>query len=79
MVPQPPPSKTTIICHLDTLLIQQGITLTELAQRVGVTKENLSVLKNQHAKAIRFTTLTAICEALSCQPGNLFTTIKDTS
>lgn len=59
--------------HLDVLLDQRGMTLTELAARVGVTVVNLSVLKNGRAKAIRFSTLTAICEALDCQPGELLT------
>ncbi|MCO7196260.1 helix-turn-helix transcriptional regulator [Pseudonocardia sp. McavD-2-B] len=49
------------------------MTLTELARRVGVTHANLSVLKNGHARAIRFSTLSAICEVLDCQPGDLMT------
>ncbi|MFF5305147.1 helix-turn-helix domain-containing protein [Streptomyces sp. NPDC013161] len=53
------------------LLSERGMTLTELAHRVGVTNVNLSVLKNGRAKAIRFTTLTRICEVLQCQPGDL--------
>lgn len=57
--------------HLDKLLSEHGMTLTELANRVGVTNVNLSVLKNGRAKAIRFTTLTRICEVLQCQPGDL--------
>ncbi|MFK0117121.1 helix-turn-helix domain-containing protein [Streptomyces sp. NPDC090994] len=57
--------------HLDRLLAERGMTLTELAQRVGVTNVNLSVLKNGRAKAIRFTTLTRICAVLRCQPGDL--------
>lgn len=57
--------------HLDQLLEDRGMTLTELAERVGVTVVNLSVLKNDRAKAIRFTTLTAICRELGCQPGDL--------
>ncbi|MDQ4092491.1 MAG: helix-turn-helix domain-containing protein [Actinomycetota bacterium] len=48
------------------------MTVAELARRVGVTVVNLSVLKNNRARAIRFSTLTALCEALSCQPGDLF-------
>ena len=59
--------------HIDTLLTQRGMTLAELAARVGVTVVNLSVLKNQRAKAIRFSTLTALCHALDCQPGDLIT------
>ncbi|GAA2638032.1 helix-turn-helix transcriptional regulator [Streptomyces vastus] len=57
--------------HLDRLLAERGMTLAELAARVGVTNVNLSILKNGRAKAIRFTTLTRICEALDCQPGDL--------
>lgn len=60
-----------IAVHLDDLLIDRGMTLTELAERVGVTLVNLSVLKNGRARAIRFTTLTAICRELDCQPGDL--------
>ena len=61
-----------IHCRLDELLAERGLTLTALADRIGVTIVNLSVLKNQRAKAVRFSTLTAICEALDCQPGDLF-------
>jgi putative transcriptional regulator len=57
--------------HLDKLLADRGMTLTELADRVGVTVVNLSVLKNGRARAIRFSTMTAICRALDCQPGDL--------
>ena len=61
-----------IVCHLDRLLAQREMTLTELAQRVGVTVVNLSILKNDRAKAVRFSTLTRICDALGCRPGDLF-------
>ncbi|MCW2842177.1 MAG: transcriptional regulator [Nocardioides sp.] len=61
-----------IHCRLDELLDERGLTLTALADRIGVTVVNLSVLKNQRAKAVRFSTLTAICKALDCQPGDLF-------
>lgn len=57
--------------HLDRLLAEQDMTLAELASRVGVTNVNLSILKNGRAKAVRFTTLTRICEVLDCQPGDL--------
>jgi putative transcriptional regulator len=57
--------------RLDQLLEQRGMTLTELSERVGVTIVNLSILKNGRARAIRFSTLTALCEALDCQPGDL--------
>ena len=57
--------------RLDALLSEQGMTLTELSERVGVTVVNLSILKNGHARAIRFSTLAGICQALGCQPGDL--------
>lgn len=62
-----------VVCHIDTLLTDRGITQTELADRMGLSLVNLSILKNNHARAIRFTTLTALCDALDCQPGDLFT------
>jgi putative transcriptional regulator len=62
-----------IAVHLDRLLTDRGMTLTELAERVGVTVVNLSVLKNRRARAVRFSTLSAICEALGCQPGDVLT------
>jgi putative transcriptional regulator len=60
-------------CRLGAQLAARGMTVAELARRVGVTVANLSVLKNNRARAIRFSTLTAICDALDCQPGDLFT------
>jgi putative transcriptional regulator len=60
-----------IHCRLDELLERRNMTLTELADTVGITIVNLSVLKNDRAKAIRFSTLTAICDALKCEPGDL--------
>jgi putative transcriptional regulator len=60
-----------IAVHLDDLLLAHQMTLVELSSRVGVTVANLSILKNGHAKAIRFNTLTAICDALGCTPGEL--------
>jgi putative transcriptional regulator len=59
--------------HLDKLLADRGMTLTELAERAGVTVVNLSVLKNGRARAVRFSTLTAVCRVLDCQPGDLLT------
>jgi putative transcriptional regulator len=56
---------------LDELLAAREMTLVELSARVGVTVANLSILKNGHARAIRFSTLTAICDALDCTPGQL--------
>jgi putative transcriptional regulator len=60
-----------VVCHLDELLEARGMTLTALADAVGVTVVNLSIMKNQRAKAIRFSTLTAICDELGCAPGDL--------
>lgn len=60
-----------IHCRLDELLAERGMTLTRLSELVGVSIVNLSVLKNDRARAIRFSTLTAICEALECQVGDL--------
>ncbi|MCF6470804.1 helix-turn-helix transcriptional regulator [Nonomuraea sp. MG754425] len=57
--------------HLDRLLEERGMTLVQLAGRVGITNVNLSILKNNRAKAIRFTTLGKLCEVLGCQPGDL--------
>ena len=62
-----------VVCHLDALLEDRSMTLAALADQVGVTVVNLSVLKNNRAKAVRFSTLTAICEALECTVGELFT------
>lgn len=60
-----------IHCRLDELLTERGMTLTRLSELVGVSLVNLSVLKNDRARAIRFSTLTAICEALDCRVGDL--------
>ena len=57
--------------HLDTILDKRGMTLTELSERVDITLANLSILKTGKAKAIRFSTLDAICRELDCQPGDL--------
>lgn len=70
-MPEPVPEPHSITVHLDQLLDARGMTLTELADRVGVTIVNLSILKNGRAKAIRFSTLTALCRELGCQPGDL--------
>ena len=56
---------------LDGVLTERGITLTELGERVGLTLANLSVLKTNKARAVRFTTLDALCRELNCQPGDL--------
>jgi putative transcriptional regulator len=57
--------------HLDRMLAARGVTLVELSEQVGVSVVNLSVLKNGRARAIRFSTLTAVCDALDCTPGDL--------
>jgi putative transcriptional regulator len=62
---------TGIHCRLGELLEQRGMTLTRLSELVGVSIVNLSVLKNDRARAIRFSTLRAICEALDCEVGDL--------
>ncbi|UNZ21426.1 helix-turn-helix transcriptional regulator [Streptomyces sp. 891-h] len=71
------PALTTEILVSGTLLAERGMTLSELAARVGVTVVNLSILKNDRAKAIRFSTLTAICRELDCQPGDLLSIRED--
>ncbi|GAB7192763.1 hypothetical protein NUM3379_34720 [Kineococcus sp. NUM-3379] len=60
-----------IRCHLDVLLKQRGMTMAQLAARAGITVANLAVLKNGRARAIRFSTLTALCDALDCTPADL--------
>ena len=60
-----------VVVHLDRILEERGMTLTELAQRVDISVVNLSVLKNGRARAVRFSTLSALCAALDCQPGDL--------
>jgi putative transcriptional regulator len=62
-----------VVCHLDRLLAARDLTLVELSARAGVSPVNLSILKNGRARAIRFSTLTAICDALDCTPGDLLT------
>lgn len=60
-----------IVVELDVMLAKRKMSLTELSDRVGITIANLSILKTGKAKAIRFSTLEAICEVLECQPGDL--------
>lgn len=60
-----------IIVNLDVMMAKRKMSLNELAGEVGLTLANLSVLKNNHARAVRFSTLTALCRALDCQPGDL--------
>ncbi|MGO1254944.1 helix-turn-helix domain-containing protein [Microbacterium gubbeenense] len=65
-----------IHCRLDELLASRGMTLTALSDAVGVSIVNLSVLKNDRAKAIRFSTLVAICDALDCEVGDLLVRVQ---
>lgn len=60
-----------IIVNIDVMLAKRKMSVTELAEKVGITMANLSILKNGKAKAIRFSTLEAICKALECQPGDI--------
>ncbi|PFG30483.1 helix-turn-helix domain-containing protein [Paramicrobacterium agarici] len=72
MAPREPDAEPSgIHCRLDELLAERDMTLTQLSDIVGVSIVNLSVLKNDRAKAIRFSTLVAICDALRCSPGDL--------
>jgi len=74
MAPVEEPEDTGIHCRLDELLADRGMTLTQLSKTVGVSIVNLSILKNDRARAIRFSTLTAICAALECEVGELLVT-----
>lgn len=67
----------SIRINLDVVLAQKKMSVTELSEKVGITMANISILKNGKAKAIRFTTLDKICEALDCQPGDILEYIKD--
>ena len=60
-----------IVVNLDRVMLEHSVSLTELAEKVGITLANLSILKTGKAKAVRFSTLEAICEALECQPGDI--------
>ena len=67
----------SINVHVDQLLLDRKMTLTDLAERVGITVANLSILKTGKAKAIRFSTLEAICRELDCQPGDILEYLPD--
>lgn len=67
-----------IIINLDVMLAKRKMSVTELSEKVGITMANISVLKNGKAKAVRFSTLEAICEALNCQPGDILEYRADT-
>jgi putative transcriptional regulator len=60
-----------IVCRLDELLLERDMTLTAFADLVGITLANASILKNGHARSVRFSTLTKICDVLDCTPGDL--------
>jgi putative transcriptional regulator len=60
-----------IIINIDVMLAKRKMSLTELSEKVGITMANLSILKNGKAKAVKLSTLEAICEALDCQPGDI--------
>ncbi len=66
-----------IIVNLDVMMAKRKISAGELAERVDITPANLSILKNNKAKAVRFTTLEAICRELDCQPGDILEFVKD--
>jgi putative transcriptional regulator len=63
--------------NLDQIMAERGMSLTELAERIGITLANLSILKTNKAKAVRFTTLEALCRELKCQPGDLLEFVKE--
>jgi putative transcriptional regulator len=63
--------------HLDRMLLERRMTLTELAERVGITVPNLSILKTNKAKAVRLSTLDAVCRELDCQPGDILVWVND--
>ena len=67
----------SIIVNLDVMMARRKISAGEMAQRIGITPANLSILKNQKAKAIRFSTLDEICRALNCQPGDILEFVED--
>jgi len=71
-----PADEHRVVCHLDRLLADRGMTLVELSARTGISPVNLSLLKNGHARAIRFSTLTAVCDALGCTPGDLLSVAR---
>ena len=68
-----------IIINIDVMLAKRKMSVTELAEKVGITMANLSILKNGRAKAVRLSTLEAICDTLDCQPGDILEYKKDNS
>ena len=67
----------SIIVNLDVMMAKRKMSLNELSQKVDITLANLSILKNNKAKAVRFSTLEAICKALDCQPGDILEFVED--
>ena len=67
----------SIVINLDVMMAKRKIGLTELSKEVDITMANLSILKNNKAKAIRFSTLNSICRALHCQPGDILEYVED--
>ncbi len=68
----------SIVINIDVMLAKRKMSVTELTEKVGITMANLSILKNGKARAIRFSTLEAICKALDCQPGDILEYSSDT-
>ena len=66
-----------IVFHIDVMLAKRKMSLTELSERVGITMANLSILKTGKARAVRFSTLDALCRALDCQPGDILEYVPD--
>lgn len=67
----------TIIVNLDVMMAKRKMSLKDLAEKIDITNANLSILKNNRAKAVRFTTLNEICKILDCQPGDILEYIED--
>lgn len=66
-----------IVVNLDVMMAKRKMSVTELANKIDITMANLSILKNNKAKAVRFSTLDAVCEALDCQPGDILEYVKE--
>ena len=77
MVFQDEGGKMAIIVNLDVMMAKRKMSVTELANEIDITMANLSILKNNKAKAVRFTTLDAICKALKCQPGDILEYVEE--
>ena len=67
----------SIIINIDVMLAKRKMSVTELSERVGITKANISVLKNGNAKAVKISTLNSFCKALDCQPGDILEYVED--